>query len=166
MFFSIIIWDLFDLGILTAVKGICFWQMCTCSKEFPVEERVREEDRNKAWAGCRMAAGDSRATSAVREQSEKEGNRGSVWDESSPTPWSALWDEGGTPKFSEVSCSQLYLQCCGFESWEVDALSHVHLTQSICGPTPAPTEQCDLHLASAQCEQTDQPLGDKAKAVS
>lgn len=50
----------------------------------------------------------------------------SVWDESSPAPWSALWDEGGTAKFSEVSCSQLCLQCCDFGSWKW-TLSHVSM---------------------------------------
>lgn len=114
-----------------------------------------------------MAAGDSRAEQTVL--SEKRVKRKVIETQCAMRAVllpEVLWGEGETPRFSEVSCSQLCLQCCGFESWEVDALSCVHVTQSICRPTSAPSEQCDSHLTSAQCEQTDQPLGDTAKTVS
>lgn len=156
----------FECSHRNLFQCLCIWQLYTCSKEFPSQETVREE-RNKAWTGWRMAAGDSRAEQAVL--TEKRVKRKVIETQCAMRAVllpEVLWDEGETPKFSEVSCSQLCLQCCGFESWKMDALSCVHVTQSICRPTSAPSGQCDLHLTFAQCEQTDQPRGDTAKTVS
>lgn len=49
---------------------------------------------------------------------------------------------------------------------EVEALSCVHITQSVCRTTPTPTEQRDLHPMSARCGQTDELLGNTAKSVN
>lgn len=99
------------------------------------------------------------------------------------TEWKGSWERLGVrwEQFYSLKCPLRWgWDCHVFRSvlftavsavlwlWilEVDALSRVHVTQSVCRPTTAPVEQCDLYLTSAQCGQTDQPLGDMAKTVS